>query len=375
MGYPDPGSPKPYGKIRPVRPVDVFMETALTSVVIGAGQAGLSAAFHLSRSGFKPGRDFLVLDANTEAGGAWRHRWDSLTMADVHGIAALPGLDVPESADAEPANTVVPDYFAQYEQDFDLRVQRPVQVSAVDDLDGTLLRVRAGDRSWVTRSVINATGTWERPFIPYYPGARSFRGRQVHTHDYAGPAPFAGQHVVVVGGGASAVQILAEVSAVASTTWVTRRPPVWRTEPFTAEAGRAAVALVEDRVRRGLPPLSVVGVTGLMLREQEQDAYRRGVFVALPRFERISATGVEWRDGHHQAADAIIWATGFRPDVAHLASLNLRSPAGGIQLEGTTAVRDRRVQLVGYGPSASTIGANRAGRTAARNVAQLAAAA
>ena len=53
------------------------------------------------------------------------------------------------------------------------------------------------------------------------------------------------------------------------------------------------------------------------------------------------------------------------PALGHLAPLRLRTPAGGIQLDGTTAVPDRRVQLVGYGPSASTIGANRAGRTAA----------
>ena len=119
----------------------------------------------------------------------------------------------------------------------------------------------------------------------------------------------------------------------------------------------------------------MVSVTGLMLREQEQDAFRRGVFTPRPRFDRITATGVQWSDGHELAADAIIWATGFRPDVAHLSSLNLRSPAGGIQLEGTTAVRDPRIQLVGYGPSASTIGANRAGRAAARNVTQLVAAA
>ena len=351
------------------------MERALTSVVIGAGQAGLSAAHHLARHGLEPGRDFVVLDANDAAGGAWRHRWDSLTVADVHGIAALPGLDVPDSAGADPANLVVPRYFARYEELFDLRVLRPVRVTGVHDVDGTRLRVGADDRSWVTRSVINASGTWERPFVPYYPGARSFRGRQLHTHDYPGPTPFAGQHVIVVGGGASAVQILAEISAVATTTWVTRRPPVWRTEPFTPEAGRAAVALVEERVRRGLPPLSVVSVTGLMLRDQEQAAYGRGVYRPQPRFDRITSTGVAWSSGRRQAADAIIWATGFRPDVAHLAPLHLRSRAGGIQLDGTTAVRDPRVQLLGYGPSASTIGASRAGRAAARNVSRLSAAA
>lgn len=56
----------------------------------------------------------------------------------------------------------------------------------------------------------------------------------------------------------------------------------------------------------------------------------------------------------------ILWATGFRAAIDHLAPLRLREPGGGIRLDGTRAVRDERIHLVGYGPSASTIGANRA---------------
>ena len=102
-------------------------------------------------------------------------------------------------------------------------------------------------------------------------------------------------------------------------------------------------------------------------------AERLGAYSArMPMFEAIEETGVRWPNGDFEQVDAIIWATGFRPAIAHLAPLHLRSPAGGIQLDsagrGTAAVADPRVQLVGYGPSSSTIGANRAGRTAARGV-------
>lgn len=338
----------------------------LQSVVIGAGQAGLSAAHHLLRLGLRPGDDVVVLDANRAPGGAWQHRWDTLTMADVHGVAALPD-DAAAPTSAERANQVVPELFGAYERRQGLPVLRPVRVDRVED-DGGLLRVRSADRSWTTRTVVSATGTWERPFVPHYPGAATFTGRMLHTQDYRGPQEFRGQQVVVVGGGLSAVQILAELSEVATTTWVTRREPVWRTTPFTAEEGRAAVALVERRVRQGLPPQSVVSVTGLMLREQERAAAERGVYRRLPVFDRIEPDGVVWPDGTRRRADAILWATGFRPDIGHLAPLGLRTESGGIQLDGTTAVRDPRVQLVGYGPSASTIGANRAGRVAARGV-------
>ncbi len=82
-------------------------------------------------------------------------------------------------------------------------------------------------------------------------------------------------------------------------------------------------------------------------------------------FSEITAHGVRFADGTEQHADVILWATGFRASLDHLAPLRLREPGGGIRVEGTTVVRDPRVQLVGYGPSASTLGANRAGRVAA----------
>jgi pyruvate/2-oxoglutarate dehydrogenase complex dihydrolipoamide dehydrogenase (E3) component len=85
-------------------------------------------------------------------------------------------------------------------------------------------------------------------------------------------------------------------------------------------------------------------------------------------FARIEPDGVRWADGTFEYVDMILWATGFRPAIEHLGPLHLRSPRGGIQLDGTTAVADPRIQMVGYGPSASTIGANRAGRSAARGV-------
>ncbi|MEU4294086.1 FAD-dependent oxidoreductase [Kribbella sp. NPDC026596] len=214
----------------------------LEVVVIGAGQAGLSAAYHLVRLGFTPYDEVVVLDRNPAPGGAWQHRWDSLTMHDVHGIANLPGVPVPPSTSDARANAFVPSYFADYEKRFDLPVLRPVVVSSVHAVDGGF-EVRTDGDTYRAAALVNATGTWNRPFIPWYPGIESFRGRQLHTADYRGAAEFAGQHVLVVGGGASAVQLLAEISEVASTTWVTRREPEWRTgEDFNPEYGRQVVA-------------------------------------------------------------------------------------------------------------------------------------
>jgi cation diffusion facilitator CzcD-associated flavoprotein CzcO len=359
-----------------LHPVVPSPSPALVDVaVIGAGQAGLSAAHHLRRRGFAPapadGASFVVLDADAAPGGAWQHRWASLKMATVNGILELPGFAVPPADPAASSRDVLPAYFAEYERRDDLRVRRPVTVTAVrridDDPHGRLaVETDAGDVA--ARYVINATGTWRRPFWPHYPGQESFRGRQLHVHDYVSAQEFAGRRVVIVGAGISAVQLLEEISHVADTFWVTRHEVVWDAADFDTSARIAAIAGVEERVRQGLPPGSVISVTGQHWTPWAQAARDRGVLVRHPMFAAIEEYGVRMPDGSFEPADVILWATGFRPDIAHLAPLGLRTSAGGIRVANGRAIDEPRLFLIGYGPSQSTVGANRAGRDAVRAI-------
>lgn len=344
----------------------------LDIVVIGAGQAGLSSAYHLKMLGLTPGRDFIILDADAGPGGAWQHRWPSLTLTTVNRVHDLPGMSFGDFAgdNTVQAAVAVPRYFEAYEQHFALNVLRPAKVSVVCDR-GERLRVESDRGLFSARGIINATGTWEKPYIPPYPGAESFGGQQLHTRDYVSADAFAGKHVLIVGGGISAVQLLDEISQVTRTTWVTRTPPRFREGPFDQEAGRAAVAMVEERVRAGLPPKAVVSVTGLPLTPAILAMRERGALERHPMFDTITPTGVRWADGTALDVDVILWCTGFRSALDHLAPLQLREQSGGIVMTGrlaTQVARDPRVHLVGYGPSASTIGANRAGAAAAKEL-------
>jgi len=345
----------------------------LQVAVIGAGQSGLSSAYHLNKLGLA-NRDFLVLDQSPQAGGAWQFRLPSLTLSTVNRIHDLPGLSFAETigpgAGTVGAAVAVPKYFAAYERAFDLPVFRPVHVKVVCERGGRF-RIETDRGEFSAAGIINATGTWETPFIPDYPGQDRFKGRQLHTRDYKTAEAFRGQRVVIVGGGISAIQLLDEIARVTATTWVTRRPVEFREGQFDEETGRAAVKLVEDRVRQGLPPTSVVSVTGLRMTPAIAAMQARGVLERHPMFSELTETGIRWPDGSEQAADVILWCTGFRSSLDHLAPLLLREASGGITMTGRLATEVKanpRIHLVGYGPSASTIGANRAGAAAAREL-------
>jgi len=358
-------------KLNELRP-DIFYKVDI--VVIGAGQAGLSAAYHLKKEGIEPGKGFVVLDDEFSPGGAWQHRWDSLTLSNVNGINDLPGMvfaDVVNTKNTElQANVAIPKYYEQYEKAFELPVIRPIRVSEVTGRNGRFI-IKTNGTQFSALGLINATGTWKTPHCPKYPGWEKFRGRQLHTGEYKNADEFKGKHVIIVGGGISAIQLLGEVSKVTKTTWVARRPPDFRKYEFTPEIGREAVALVEKRVREGLPPKSVVSVTGLPITPAIEEMLNNGILDWKPMFEEITETGVQWEDGTTLDADVIFWNTGFRHSLNHLAPLNLMNDNNGIEMSGKSATqvaKDPRIHLTGYGPSASTIGANRAGRTAAREL-------
>jgi putative flavoprotein involved in K+ transport len=343
-------------------------------VVIGAGQAGLATGFYLRRAGFTPGSGFVLLDADPQPGGAWSRMWPSLRLFSPAEYSSLPGWRMPSTRSAGfPPATHVVDYLTRYELRYDLPVHHGVRVSGVrrrdDDPRGHLL-VESDAGTWEARAVVSATGTWGRPFVPYYPGQGHFAGEQLHSAQYCGPEAFAGRRVVVVGGGNTAAQLLAELSEVAETTWATLRPP--RFLPDDVD-GRALFMVATARRRAldagGPDPGGVASLGDVVMVPAVRAARDRGDLVAQPMFSRLTTTGIAWQDGRTQAADVILWCTGFRPDLAHLSPLRLRGSSGQVATAGTRAVEEPRLHLVGYGDwtgpgSATLIGVGRTAREA-----------
>ncbi|MFG3497361.1 ArsO family NAD(P)H-dependent flavin-containing monooxygenase [Streptomyces sp. NPDC047928] len=343
-------------------------------VVIGGGQSGLAAGYHLRRLGV----EFVILDAQTASGGAWQHAWDSLRLFSPAAYSSLPGwMMPPQEGEPYPDAAHVVTYLAEYERRYGLPVHRPVRVEGVHR-DGPCLRVETDRGTWRARAAVSATGTWSRPFLPAVPGREVFRGRRLHTTAYRTTRDFEGQRVVVVGGGNSGAQIAADLAGrVAELTWATPREPRFLPDDIDGRvlfdvATARRRALDEGRTDTG----GVASLGDIVAVPPVREARDAGLLKAQPMFDRLTPTGVAWADGMTADADAIIWCTGFRPALSHLAPLGLRDTQGRIATAGTRAVGEARLHLLGYGDwtgpaSATLIGVGRTARDAAREIAAL----
>jgi len=338
-------------------------------VVIGGGQAGLAVGYYLRRTD----RSLAILDDQKGPGGAWRHTWDSLRLFSPAQWSSLPGRLMSQRTDAEyPHRDDVLDYLDFYEDRYDLPVERPVHVQAVRPADDRL-RVESDAGRYTARAVVSATGTWANPHVPSYPGQEEFGGVQLHSSRYRRPDALAGQRVLVVGGGNSGAQIMAEVAPVAEATWVTREAPAFL--PVDVD-GRH---LFEQATRRykarqeGRDPGPAYTLGDIVMVPPVRAARDRGDLIAVRPFERFTRGGVVWPDGSHEAIDAVVWCTGFDPTLDHLTPLDITDTRGRVRTDGTRAVDEPRLWLVGYGQwtgyaSATLIGV---GRTAEATVQEI----
>src|SRR5689334_23248917 len=178
-------------------------------VVIGGGQAGLSAGFLLARTGLS----FVILERATELAPAWRERWDSLKLFTPRRYDALPGLPFPGDPDGYPRRDEVVAYLRSYVAEFQLPVRLDSQVRALHrDGDGRF-EIELGDETLTADQVVVATGPFQDPRVPGFASDLAADVVQIHSTAYRAPADLPEGTIAVVGGGNTGFQIAEELSA------------------------------------------------------------------------------------------------------------------------------------------------------------------
>jgi len=181
------------------------MDTKIDTIIVGAGQAGLSLSYYLKQAG----REHLVLEKAAQPVDAWRNqRWDSFTLVTPNWSFLVPGAEYsgPEPGGYLSKNEIVA-HFDRYVERNHFPVRCEVTVSAVEAGDNGSFTVRANGDTWQANRVVIATGSNSRSKIPPFATAIGAGIRQLESWQYRNPGALAPGAVLVVGSGQSGTQI------------------------------------------------------------------------------------------------------------------------------------------------------------------------
>jgi cation diffusion facilitator CzcD-associated flavoprotein CzcO len=272
---------------------------------------------------------------------------------------------MPGGSDYYPSRDDTIRYLEAYEERYQLPIERPVTVEEVRQEENEFV-LTTSQGEYCSRAIISATGSFQRPYIPNIPGQKGFQGTILHSAQYQTSEPFQGQRVLVVGEGNSGAQILAEVSQVARTTWVTLNEPEFLPDDISGRDLFDYASAAYQAKKNGdsyTPP----SLGDIVMVPSVKQARQRGVYQSVRPFERFTAQGVRWTNGQEEVVDIVIFCTGFRPALDHLKSLGLIEPNGKVLTRGTQAEKMPGLWLVGYGgwtgfASATLIGVGRSAK-------------
>ncbi len=313
-------------------------------LIIGGGQAGLSIAYFLRRSKL----NYLILDNQEQIGGSWLQTWDSLKLFSPSEYSSLSGWAMPKSNEEYPTKAEFISYLSAYEKRYDFTIQRQTEVLQVIK-ENDLFKVETNKGVFHSKTLVSATGTAGNPFISKYPNENIFSGEQIHSVNYKNSDDLQNKNVLIVGGGNSGAQILAEVSKVANTKWVTLKKPQFLPDNIDGrylfnEATQKFLGKSDEKYTEGFS----VSLSNIVMIESVREARDRNVLNAVRPFKKFYENGVIWEDGTKEEFDVVIWCTGFRSNLKHLESLDIIEDKR-IETKNTRSVKEPNLWLIGYG--------------------------
>lgn len=286
------------------------------TIIIGAGQAGLAAGYHLHRRGLP----FTILEADDRVGGSWHHRWDSMRLFTQVDKVGLPGMPFPRD-ELFPTGARMAEYLTDYATHVGMDVRTEVHADGLFR-DGELLTVTAGAQSLTAANVILATGADRVPQVPPFAGDLSPAVVQLHSVDYRNPAQLQPGTVAVVGAGNSGADVALDVAPTHPVVLAGRHP------------GHVPLRIESQLMLRVIFPMVAYTWTHVLTRDtragrrsREKMLSGHGDPLIRVKPRDLDAAGVrraarvtEVRDGLPVTADGevldvanVVWATGFRP--------------------------------------------------------------
>ena len=291
------------------------------AIVIGGGQAGLAAGYHLRRHGL----GFVILDAGAHVGDAWRSRWDGLRLFTPVRYDSLPGMPFPGDPHTFPTKDQVADYLDAYAWYFDLPVRTGVRVDRVQaKAGGSGFLVTAGDRVLESDQVILATGAFHHPRVPSFARDLDPAILQLHSSEYRRPSQLRDGPVLVVGAANSGAEIALDIARAGGRhVWLAGRDTGHLPFDIEGRLGRWLDPLIwfaANHVATVRTPIGRrAGVSYLahghpVERARPHLLAAAGVDRVLSRVARVAGGRPVLDDGTVLDVANVVWSTGFRPD-------------------------------------------------------------
>jgi putative flavoprotein involved in K+ transport len=296
------------------------------AIIVGGGQSGLAAARAALSARLRP----VVLEANSEPVGSWPDYYDSLTLFSPARYSALPGRAFGEGdPDRYPTRGEVVSYLRRSAGGIDADIRTGVSVTAVRPRPGGgyLVHTRAGDEI-AAAGVVAASGSFGNPHLPALPGQDDYTGEVRHVAHYRWPEPYAGKRVIVVGAGNSAIQVAHELALVARVTLATRAPIQFVPQRIRGRDLHHWLHITgADRLPRWVL-IRLIRHAAVLDTGAYRDAIASGLLPRRNMFTAFTPDGVIWPDDTSEPVDAVIFATGYRPNLDYLAALGTLAPNG-----------------------------------------------
>ena len=289
------------------------------TLIIGAGQAGLAAAYHLTRRGLP----FVILDADERIGDHWRKHWDSLRLFSPAKVDGLPGMAFPASAFHFPTGREMGDFLEAYADRFGFPVESATTVDHVRQAEDGSFEIAVGARRIRADQVIVATGAFRQPRVPDLASSLDPSIRQLHSSEYRNPSQLRDGPALVVGLSHSGADIAVELSKTRPTYLSGTSAgqfPINATDTKRSLLGWLVVRFLATRVftlgtpigRRMAPHINQGGAP--LLRVRSGDLQAAGVIRSDARTTGVAEGKPMLADGQVLDVANVIWATGFRPD-------------------------------------------------------------
>ena len=293
-----------------------FRTERIHTVVIGGGQAGLSAGYYLAKQGI----NFLILDANHRIGNAWRNRWDSLRLFTPARHVGLPGMRFPGSGGDFPTKDEVADYLENYAERFQLPVQCGLKVERLSK-QGDHFLIQAGRLQYEADNVIVAMANYQVPKIPAFAHDIDPGILQLTPQSYKNPSQLQEGEVLVVGVGNSGADIAIDVAR-SQTTWMAGKESghiPWDINSFMARhvafplirfLGHHVLTMSTPIGRKNRP--NMLHRATPLIRVKPQDLADAGI-ERVGRVIGAKAGKPLLEDGRTLEVRNVIWCTGYQP--------------------------------------------------------------